>query len=88
MNLSAHLVDDLDSLDRVDLAMQFEETFSIELQEESFKSVRTVQDVVDFIYEALVRTRYLDEAAGERVANRLNRGARGSDRAFAVSQKS
>ncbi|MEE2775273.1 MAG: acyl carrier protein, partial [Acidobacteriota bacterium] len=51
-----HLVDDLDldSLDWVDLAMRFEETFSIELPEKRFASVRIVQDIVDLVYAALV----------------------------------
>jgi acyl carrier protein len=53
---AAQLVDDLDldSLDWVDLAMQLEETLSIALREERFASLRTVQDVVDRVYEALV----------------------------------
>jgi acyl carrier protein len=56
VQLAAHLVDDLDldSLDWVDLAIQLEEALSIDLREERFTSVRTVQDVVDCAYAALV----------------------------------
>lgn len=52
----ARLVDDLDldSLDWVDLTMRLEESFSVDLQDERFSSVRTVQDVVDLVYAALV----------------------------------
>jgi acyl carrier protein len=55
----AHLVDDLDldSLDWVDLAIELEQTIPIDLREESFASLRTVQDVVDRVYAALVEAR-------------------------------
>jgi acyl carrier protein len=53
---AAQLADDLDldSLDWVDLASQLEENLSITLTDERFASVRTVQDVVDRVYRALV----------------------------------
>jgi acyl carrier protein len=53
---ASQLVDDLDldSLDWVDLAMQLEENLSITLTDERFSSLRTVQDVVDRVYGALV----------------------------------
>ena len=52
----ARLVDDLniDSLDWVDLTMRLEETLSIDLGDERFASMSTVQDVVDLVYAALV----------------------------------
>jgi len=56
---AAHLVDDLDldSLDWVDFAMQLEDTLPVTLQEQKFASLRTVQDIVDRVYAALVETR-------------------------------
>lgn len=53
---AAHLVDDLDfdSLDWVDLAMRLEETFPIPLRELTFASLRTVRDLADRIYSALL----------------------------------
>jgi acyl carrier protein len=56
VHLAAHLVDDLDldSLDWVDFAIQLEETLSIDLREERFTSIRTVQDIVDRACAALV----------------------------------
>lgn len=59
----AHLVDDLDldSLDWVDFALQLEDTLPIALQEEKFTSLRTVQDIVDRVYEALVEARHASE---------------------------
>jgi acyl carrier protein len=52
---TADLVEDLDldSLDWVDLALQLEDALAIPLQEKRFASLRTVQDVVDRIHEAL-----------------------------------
>lgn len=51
------LVDDLDldSLDWVDLALQLEDALGVMLQDERFARLRTVQDIVDRIYEALAR---------------------------------
>jgi len=56
---AAQLVDDLDldSLDWVDLALQLEENLCITLADERFASLRTVQDVVDRVYSALVGAR-------------------------------
>lgn len=52
---SAHLVDDLDldSIDAIDLAVRLEEVIGLQLQEEELKAIRTVQDVVDTVYERL-----------------------------------
>ena len=48
----AKLVDDLDidSIDAVDLIVQLKPLVGKRLQPEAFKSVRTVQDVVDALY--------------------------------------
>jgi acyl carrier protein len=49
ITLQANLYTDLDidSIDAVDLAVKFKELTGKRLQREVFKSVRTVQDVVD-----------------------------------------
>lgn len=47
----ASFVEDLgaDSLDTVELIMQLEENFDMEIQEDEAEKIRTVQDAVDFI---------------------------------------
>ncbi|KRA50610.1 acyl carrier protein [Pseudoxanthomonas sp. Root630] len=56
----ARLYDDLDidSIDAVDLIVQLKPLLGRNLQPDAFKSVRTVQDIVDVLY-GLIR----DEAA-------------------------
>jgi len=48
---SASFVDDLgaDSLDTVELVMEFEEKFSIDIPDEDAEKIRTVKDAVDYI---------------------------------------
>lgn len=41
---------DIDSIDAVDLIVQFKPLLGRSLQPEAFKAVRTVQDVVDALY--------------------------------------
>lgn len=50
------LVDDLgaDSLDAVEIIMAIEEEFSIEIPDDKFESLETVQDIVDLV-ESLVQ---------------------------------
>ena len=50
---SSSFVDDLgaDSLDTVELIMQFEEEFGIEIPDESAEKMTTVQQAVDYIEE-------------------------------------
>ena len=50
------LVDDLgaDSLDAVEVIMAIEEEFSIEIPDEKFETLETVQDIVDLV-ESLVQ---------------------------------
>ena len=50
---SASFVDDLgaDSLDTVELVMEFEEEFDIEIPDDKAEKILTVQDAVDFIKE-------------------------------------
>jgi len=47
----ASFVDDLgaDSLDTVELVMEFEEKFSLEIPDEDAEKIRTVKDAVDYI---------------------------------------
>ncbi|MFW5913708.1 MAG: acyl carrier protein [Bacillota bacterium] len=47
----ASIIDDLDadSLDVVELVMALEETFDIKVEDDKVQSLRTVQDVVNFI---------------------------------------
>ncbi len=48
---SASFVDDLgaDSLDTVELVMEFEEKFGIDIPDEDAEKIRTVKDAVDYI---------------------------------------
>ncbi len=47
----ASFIDDLgaDSLDLVELIMEMEETFNIQVADEELEKIRTVQDAVDFL---------------------------------------
>jgi acyl carrier protein len=49
--LEAAFIDDLgaDSLDLVELIMEMEETFGIQIADEELEKIRTIQDVVDFL---------------------------------------
>jgi len=49
--LEASFIDDLgaDSLDIVELLMEMEEAFGIEIADEELEKIRTVKDVVDFL---------------------------------------
>jgi len=51
VNNSARFIEDLgaDSLDTVELIMQFEEDFDIEIPDEDAEKILSVQDAVDFI---------------------------------------
>ncbi|MFQ6611931.1 MAG: acyl carrier protein [Fidelibacterota bacterium] len=51
INLEASFVDDLgaDSLDTVELIMQLEEEFGIEIPDEDAEKITTVQAAVDYI---------------------------------------
>lgn len=49
--LEASFIDDLgaDSLDIVELLMEMEEEFGIEIADEELEKIATIQDVVDFL---------------------------------------
>jgi len=49
--LEASFIDDLgaDSLDIVELLMEMEEAFDIEIADEELEKIATIQDVVDFL---------------------------------------
>jgi acyl carrier protein len=49
--LEASFIDDLgaDSLDLVELIMEMEEVFGIEIADEELEKIRTIKDVIDFI---------------------------------------
>jgi acyl carrier protein len=49
--LEASFIDDLgaDSLDIVELLMEMEEAFGIEIADEELEKIATIQDVVDFL---------------------------------------
>jgi len=51
----ARLYDDLDidSIDAVDLIVQLKPLLGRKLQPDAFKSVRTVQDIVDVLYDLI-----------------------------------
>lgn len=49
--LEAAFIDDLgaDSLDLVELVMEMEEVFGVEIADEELEKIRIIQDVVDFL---------------------------------------
>ncbi len=49
--LEASFIDDLgaDSLDLVELVMEMEENFGVQISDEELEKIRTVKDVVDFL---------------------------------------
>ncbi|HNS56004.1 MAG TPA: acyl carrier protein [Smithellaceae bacterium] len=49
--LEASFIDDLgaDSLDLVELIMEMEEEFDLEIEDEELEKIRTIKDVVDFL---------------------------------------
>ena len=51
VTMNASFVDDLqaDSLDTVELVMNFEETFGIEIHDEDAEKIRTVKDAVEYV---------------------------------------
>lgn len=55
ITLATRLIDDLgvDSLDTVEQVMEMEEKFGIEIPDEDAEIMRTVRDVVDYIYDSL-----------------------------------
>jgi len=50
-NPEASFIDDLgaDSLDLVELIMEMEENFGIEIADEELEKIRTIQDVIDYL---------------------------------------
>lgn len=50
-NLEASFIDDLgaDSLDLVELIMEMEENFSIEIADDELEKIRTIQDVINYL---------------------------------------
>ena len=53
VNRSASFVDDLkaDSLDVVELVMEFEDEFGITIPDDDYEKIKTVGDAVDYIEE-------------------------------------
>ena len=51
--LEALFIDDLgaDSLDLVELIMEMEEVFGVEIADEELEKIRTIQDAIDFLRE-------------------------------------
>lgn len=49
--LEASFIDDLgaDSLDIVELLMEMEESFGVEIADEELEKIRTIKDVIDFL---------------------------------------
>jgi acyl carrier protein len=49
--LEASFIDDLgaDSLDIVELLMEMEEVFGVEIADEELEKIRTIKDVIDFL---------------------------------------
>lgn len=57
ISLEANLYQDLDldSIDSVDLVLKLQEVTGVKVKPEDFKQVRTVQDVIDAVYELLAK---------------------------------
>lgn len=55
ISLSSKLYEDLDldSIDAIDLLVHLQKKTGLKFQPEEFKSVKTVSDVVDIVYERL-----------------------------------
>lgn len=53
INRGSSFVDDLkaDSLDVVELVMEFEDTFGITIPDDDYEKIRTVGDAIDYIEE-------------------------------------
>ncbi len=51
ITMETDLIDDLkaDSLDVVELVMEIEQQFNIEIPDETLKEVKTIKDIVNFI---------------------------------------
>jgi acyl carrier protein len=49
--IEASFIDDLgaDSLDLVELIMEMEEVFGVEIADEELEKIRTIKDVIDFL---------------------------------------
>lgn len=45
---------DFDSLDAIELILQLEDQYDAKISAEKLKSSKTVQDIVDYLYELLV----------------------------------
>ena len=55
VSLEAHFTNDLgaDSLDTVELIMEFEKEFDIQIPDDKAESILTVQDAINFVEEAI-----------------------------------
>ncbi len=55
IQLQAHVVDDLDldSIDAIDMAVQLQEMTGCKVEESELRSIRTVSDIVDMVYDLL-----------------------------------
>jgi acyl carrier protein len=55
IHLGAHLINDLDldSIDAIDMAVKLQEMTGKKLEEEKLKSIRTVSDIVNLVYDLL-----------------------------------
>lgn len=55
ISLDSHLYQDLDldSIDSVDLVLKLQDVTGVKVKPEDFKQVRTVQDVIDAVYDLL-----------------------------------
>ena len=57
IQLQAHVVDDLDldSIDAIDMAVRLQEITDCKVEESELRSIRTVSDIVDMVYDLLNR---------------------------------
>ncbi len=59
IQLEAHVVNDLDldSIDAIDMAVRLQDIVGRKIEETELKSIQTVSDIVDFVYELLAEKR-------------------------------
>jgi acyl carrier protein len=55
IQLEAHVVNDLDldSIDAIDMAVRLQEIIGRKVEESELRSIKTVSDIVDFVYALL-----------------------------------
>lgn len=68
INLESRIINDFgaDSLDAIELVMEIEEEFGIEIPDEDVEKMVTVEDIVKYIQAIIVRTNRSENESSER----------------------